>query len=223
VFDAGDVVAAEGTSEASLHETHRRVTEATSALLDHGLFPIAIGGGHDLTFPFVRAVAARHTGLAGVYFDPHLDVRETAGSGMPFRGLVEECGVRSLTNAGFNPLVNSREHVRWFGEHGGRVVDHPPTAADLPRGDLFVSFDMDVLDSAHAPGVSAVNVCGWSVREAEAAVLAAARHPGVRCFDIMELCPAHDVQGRTARAAAHLFLTFLRGLAERPQGGGGVP
>jgi formiminoglutamase len=215
VFDAGDVVPAEGTSEESLHETHRRVTEATSALLDLGLLPIAIGGGHDLTFAFARAAAARHPTLSGVYFDPHLDVRETIGSGMPFRRLVETCGVRELVIAGFSPLVNSREHVRWFVEHGGRMLNRPPTAADLPAGDLFASFDMDVLDSAHAPGVSALNPSGWSVREAEQAVMAAARHPGIRCFDIMELCPAHDVQGRTARVAVHLFLTFLRGLAER--------
>lgn len=221
IFDAGDVVPAEGTSEASLHETHRRVTEATGAILDLGLLPVAIGGGHDLTFPLVRAIAARVPRLAGVYFDPHLDVRETAGSGMPFRRLIEECGVAELVNAGFNPLVNSREHTAWFLEHGGRILDHPPTTHPLPttgkmpRGDVFVSFDLDVLDCAHAPGVSAHNPCGWTPPMAEAAVLAAARHPGLRCFDIMELCPAHDVQGRTARLAAHLFLTFLRGIAER--------
>ena len=81
----------------TLEATHRRVTAATTALLDAGLFPIAIGGGHDLTFPFVRAIAAEHSGLAGVYFDAHLDVRETRGSGMPFRRLVEDCGVSRCT------------------------------------------------------------------------------------------------------------------------------
>ena len=97
VLDAGDIVPAHGHDEASLKETHDRVTAAVNALLDAGLFPIAIGGGHDLTFPFVRAVAARAKfPLSGVYFDAHLDVRETAGSGMAFRRLVEDCGVREL-------------------------------------------------------------------------------------------------------------------------------
>lgn len=210
VFDAGDVM-----PTGSLEKTHERVTEATTALLDRGLFPIAIGGGHDLTYPFVRAVAAKYPRLAGIYFDAHLDVRETAGSGMPFRRLVEDCGVSALHLHGFRPLVNSLEHLDWFRVHGGRT--HPENAkVALPKAkDLFVSFDLDVLDAAHAPGVSALNPAGWNVREAEAWVRACGADPRVRCFDLMELNPAHDPDGRTARVAAHLFLSFLQGFAQR--------
>jgi formiminoglutamase len=210
VFDAGDVRPAD-----SLEKTHARVTEATAALLDRGLLPVAIGGGHDLTFPFVRAVAARYPRLAGVYFDAHLDVRETAGSGMAFRRLIEDCGVSPLHLHGFQPLVNSKEHLDWFRAHGGRThLD--PARVGLPKSrDLFVSFDLDVLDAAHAPGVSALNPSGWTVREAEAWTLVCGAEPRVRCFDLMELNPAHDPDGRTARVAAHLFLTFLQGFAQR--------
>lgn len=210
IYDAGDVTVSD-----SLEETHRRVTAATTALLDAGLFPIAIGGGHDLTFPFVRAVAARFPKPVGVYFDAHLDVRETTGSGMPFRKLIEDCGVSALHLHGFRPLVNSREHFAWFKAHGGKI--HPDKAkVALPKAKhLFVSFDLDVLDSAHAPGVSALNPAGWTVREAEAWVRACGANKSVRCFDLMELNPAHDADGRTARAAAHLFLTFLAGFSSR--------
>ena len=232
VFDAGDVEPASGHTEAALLETHRRVTEATNALLDLGLFPIAIGGGHDLTLPFVRAVAARHEPLAGIYFDAHLDVRESIGSGMPFRRLVEECGVGPLLVAGFNPLVNSREHVTWFIENGGEIADDDwAEALDLEdaesRGpsllaplagasNLFASFDMDCLDAAFAPGVSALNPAGVGVRSAARAVFMVASDPRLRCMDFMELCPAHDEQGRTARVAAHLFLHAMMGLRLGP-------
>ncbi len=210
VFDAGDILPTR-----SLDRTHAHVTEATAALLDRGLLPIAIGGGHDLTFPFVRAVAARHPKLAGIYFDAHLDVRETAGSGMPFRRLVEDCGISALHLHGFRPLVNSPEHLAWFKAHGGRTHSDP-TKITLPKAkNLFASFDLDVLDAAHAPGVSALNPAGWSVREAEAWVLACGADSRVRCFDLMELNPVHDLDGRTARVAAHLFLTFLQGFAQR--------
>lgn len=210
VFDAGDVVPGR-----SLDETHARVTEVTTSLLDHGLLPIAVGGGHDLTFPFVRAVAAKFPQLAGVYFDAHLDVRETAGSGMPFRRLIEDCGVRKLEVHGFRPLVNSRAHLEWFESHGGRIADENAKIA-LPRAkNLFVSFDLDVLDATHAPGVSAVNPAGWTVREAEKWVQVCGENPSVRCFDLMELNPLHDVDVRTARVAAHLFLMFLAGFAKR--------
>lgn len=210
VFDAGNVIPGE-----SLDETHARVTAATAALLDRDLFPLAIGGGHDLTFPFVRAVAARQPGLAGIYFDAHLDVRPTPGSGMAFRRLVEDGGVRELHLHGFRPLVNAREHFEWFRGHGGHI--HPDgSSVVLPAGDaLFASFDLHVLDAAHAPGVSATNPAGWTVREAEAWVRACGADPRVRCFDLMELNPVHDDHGRTARVAAHLCLAFLQTFAQR--------
>jgi formiminoglutamase len=210
VFDAGDVEAG-----ATLDETHERVTAATTALLKAGLFPIAVGGGHDLTYPFVRAVALRHPKPVGIYFDAHLDVRESAGSGMPFRRLVEDCRVPALHLHGFRPFSNTREHLAWFKAHGGRI--YPDTARlSLPQSKhLFASFDLDVLDSAHAPGVSALNPAGWSVRDAEPWVRLCGATRSVRCFDLMELNPAHDVDGRTARVAAHLFLTFLSGFADR--------
>jgi formimidoylglutamase len=212
VFDAGDVRPAGD----DLAETHRRVTEATSVLLDRGLFPIAIGGGHDLTFPFVRAVAAHAGGpLQMVYFDPHLDVRDETGSGMPFRRLAESGSVDALTIHGFQPFANAAEHVRWFHAHGGRISDMTPDDP-WPDRDTAVSLDMDVIDQAFAPGVSAMNPCGWSPDLAARWVAAAGRNPRVRCFDMMELSPPNDPSGRTARLAAHLLLTFLRAFAERP-------
>ncbi len=218
VFDAGDVVPG-----ASLRETHQRVTAAAGSLLDAGLLPVMIGGGHDLTFPFVRALANRvETPLTGVYFDAHLDVRGEPGSGMPFRSLVEWCGVRALYVHGLDRHANSAEHVRWFEGHGGRGAGGEVFGPDdpWPAGELFVSFDLDVIDQAFAPGVSAMNPCGWDPATACAWARSAGRCERVRCFDIMELSPPHDSPpgdgGRTARLAARLFLEFLSGFAERP-------
>lgn len=210
VFDAGDL-----TPGRTLEETHARVTAATRALLAANLLPVALGGGHDLTFPFVRAVAEKFPRPTGVTFDAHLDVRETPGSGMAFRRLIEACGVPALHLHGFRPLVNSAAHLAWFRAHGG-VLHSAAARLALPRAPhLFVSFDLDVLDAAHAPGVSAPNPAGWTVREAEPWVRACGADPAVRSFDLMELNPAHDPDGRTARVAAHLFLTFLQGVGAR--------
>lgn len=219
VFDAGDIIPAHGHDEDALLATHRRITEAVSAILELGLFPIAIGGGHDLTLPVVRAVARHHGPLAGVYFDPHLDVRAEVGSGMSFRRIVEECGTSSLDVFGFSPLVNAREHVEWFGSHGGTThADGAGLSSALARpgqGGIFASFDMDVLDASHAPGVSAMNPAGWTVRESLEAAERCGACRDVRCFDIMELSPPHDEGGRTARAAAAIFLSFLKGWSQR--------
>lgn len=210
VYDAGDVVVEPG----DLSETHRRVTEAVEAIIGIGLFPIGIGGGHDLTFPFVRGVVGSGPPMHGVYFDPHLDVRDEPGSGMPFRRLIECRAANALTIHGFQPFANATEHVRWFQAHGGRISDLGPDDP-WPTRDTFVSLDLDVIDQTYAPGVSALNPSGWSPATAERWVDAAGRNPRVRCFDIMELSPPHDPSGRTARLTAHLLLTFLRAFAER--------
>lgn len=225
VFDAGDIIIGN-----DLNETHDRITETVLALLERGLMPIGIGGGHDLTFPFVRGTAKAHGSLTGAYLDAHLDVRPEIGSGMPFRALLEGGFIHEPLVVGLNPLVNTREHAEYFRKRGGRVVTADEVAWSRPyelgrhlaeateRGAAFLSLDLDVIDSAYAPGVSAVNPCGLSPRQVEAIVHRAGRSRGVVAFDIMELNPAMDQDGRTARLAAHMFLTFLRGLAERELG-----
>lgn len=218
VYDCGDV-----TPGDSLYETHDRVTHAVQNILDAGLFPVAIGGGHDLTFPFVRAAVNRAGVRCGIYFDAHLDVREEPGSGMPFRSLIQQCAVERLVCIGAEPLVNSAEHGAWFLTHGGLIVDRRQLAqadaiaagATWPDAPLFVSLDMDVFPAADAPGVSATNPVGVSPSWIEHLVHRAGSNTRVACFDIMELNPAFDQDQRTARLAVCMFLTFLQGFALR--------
>ncbi len=210
IWDAGDIQIVPG----DLHATHERVTEATRAIIEQGVFPIMIGGGHDLTFPFVRAVAEYHKPMHGIYFDAHLDVRDETGSGMPFRRLIESGAASTLRVHGLDPYANSREHTEWFLAHGGRIAgrNHDDDWLAQPT---FVSLDMDVFDSAYAPGVSALNPNGWTPALTELWIYQAGRHKQVKCFDIMELSPPHDQDARTARLAARMLLAFLRGFSER--------
>ena len=158
-----------------------------------------------------------HGPLAGIYLDAHLDVRPEPGSGMPFRSLVEGGHARELHVHGLDLNANTREHLTWFQTNGGRVdsfgPEDPPHV--WPQGELFVSLDMDVIDQAFAPGVSANNPNGWTPGQAEAWCAAAGRCERVRCFDIMELCPPHDVAMHTARLAVRLFFAFLSAFSER--------
>lgn len=246
VVDFGDVHPAPGDDADALHETHRRVSAAAHAIAAAGHLPTAIGGGHDLTFAFVSGVLQAHgsrrpptdqrgdspkqrshtapTNAAGVYFDAHLDVRAEAGSGMPFRALVEQCGVVSLTVCGLDEWAATREHLAWFRDHGGARHDGPPESFLWPSAPTFVSLDLDVIDQAYAPGVSAMNPCGWTPELAARWCRAAGSNPRTICFDIMELSPPHDdalgseAAGRvrrTARLAARLWLEFISGVAER--------
>lgn len=229
VIDLGDVIPGK-----SLDETLDRITAITQVAYDAGLIPVGIGGGHDLTYPFVRAGVGAAGIEAGVYVDPHLDVRPTPGSGMPFRFLVERCGLRRLTNIGAEPLVNSAEHALWLRSNGGTIYSSDDLraghsdgsrkplpeifaralAANTGRGQ-FVSLDLDCIDASFAPGVSALNPDGFTPGDLGRVAFLAGASADVRCFDLMELCPEHDQQGRTARIAAYLFLRFLQGLGTR--------
>ncbi|MBL8758069.1 MAG: arginase family protein [Phycisphaerae bacterium] len=223
VFDAGDIIPGR-----TLQETHDRVTDAALRLFDQGLVLVGIGGGHDLTYPLVRALHQyrRAKGLtkplAGLYADAHLDVRPEHGSGMAFRAMIDHGYVKRLLNVGVNWAVNSAEHAEWFAARGGVFASLEGALSALrdrsagePRLD-FVSLDLDVLDGSVAPGVSAVNPAGLSARELAPVAFAAGASPSVRLIDFMEFNPVFDQDHRTARVAAHLFLSFLAGLAERP-------
>lgn len=210
IVDVGDIQPGD-----TLDETHQCVRTVCQRVLDVNLMPVGIGGGHDLTLPLVSQVA-HHLNLAldGIYFDAHLDVREELGSGMPFRRLLESGSAKSLRCIGYEPFVNSLEHESWFLNHGGQLDDFEPQ--EWPAGEAqFVSLDLDVIDACHAPGVSATNPCGMDSNRIANYAYAAGRAEGVVCFDIMELCPVHDRNGQTARLAAHLFLSFLRGVGAR--------
>lgn len=214
VLDCGDVI----PHDEFLEETHDRVTKAASRISQTTFIPIGLGGGHDLTFPFVRGVADRHgKPLAGVYVDPHLDVRERIGSGMPFRRLIEGGYTDRLDIYSFDPACNSADHADWFRANGGTTHESPPINISWPDRPTFVSFDMDCIRAEHAPGVSAVRKNGGVTPEqALSFARDAGRQRTVVSFDIMEVSPIHDAaDGRTAHLAAAIVVAFLEGIWNR--------
>lgn len=246
IVDAGDICPAapeefgEGKDAqiAALHETHRRTTERARQLHQRGLIVVAVGGGHDLTFPTVRALSeVSKSPVGGINVDAHLDVRPEPGSGMPYRALIEgkHLDPTRFVEFGIGRFTCDGEHVRWLNEQGSTIVTADEAlrermtveqafATALPRHieggkevvrDGFVSIDLDALDAGMAPGVSALNPMGLPVPLVAQIAERAGRHPGVKHFDLMELSPPHDVEERTARLAVHLFLHFIAGVAAR--------
>jgi formimidoylglutamase len=229
VFDAGDVDPAPGADAAALFATHARVAAAAQQLHGLGLVVVAVGGGHDLSLPAVSALSM-HTGapLGGVNVDAHLDVRQDVGSGMPFRRLIEGgwLDAARFVELGLGRFANDEGDSTWLRQHGAKMVLSDDVARSgvraasllgqvLGAGVGFVSIDLDVLDASIAPGVSAPNPEGLLLRDAAQLAEAAGRDERIRHFDLMELCPTHDAEGRTARAAAYLFLSFIAGFQKR--------
>jgi formimidoylglutamase len=235
IVDAGDLIATTDTAE-----THARLEAAVGALLARGAISIVIGGGHDLTYATVAALARRAGGpVGGVSLDAHLDVRPVRDgritSGTPFRRLLEDlpgCAGERFVVLGPHGNRNARSHVEWLRARGGQIVTLAEArqlgvaaameaalvraGGEIPIGaDVFVSLDIDAAAQAFAPGCSAPGADGFRPDELLSLAFLAGRHPRVACFDVMEVNPRFDHDDRTAALAAAAIVQFLFGLAQR--------
>lgn len=196
--------------------------------------PIVIGGDHSITLPVLRALAARCGPLAIVHFDAHLDLSgpETWGDefhhGTPLRhaideGLVErgqlfQIGVRGPRGgAADDALARDAGHTTIsadrVAEDGARRI-----CAELRERigarPTYVTFDVDAIDPAYAPGTGTPVPGGLSSREALALVRGLAGLD-VRGGDVVEVCPPLDHADLTSHLAAHLAWELLAVIAVR--------
>lgn len=221
--DAGDV---EVTGE--VEEDQRRLGRRLAPYLREGAFPVVLGGGHETAFGHFLGYVEAGLSPAILNWDAHPDVREWAErgphSGSPFRqALLHPSGAcRGYEVAGLARHSAAAPHLDFLRERGGRWTWAPDvdveavTAlyADRARPTL-VSFDLDAVDGAYAPGVSAPATDGLRPAVWLAAAEEAGRRPAVTSADVVEMNPRFDRDGRTARLAALTVWRILRGLAAR--------
>lgn len=206
----------------------RRLGETLAPYLERDVFVAVIGGGHETAFGHFLGWSRAGRRVSILNWDSDVDVRELKDgkghSGSPFRqALLHESGLcRSYTVAGLLPYSAAEAHLEFVREHGGDYVwgfdlDRDAVKrvyADLP-GPAMVTFDLDGVDQAFAPGVSAPATGGISAELWLAAAHAAGRCPAVSSCDIVELNPKFDRDGQTAKLAAFTLWQILRGVSER--------
>jgi formiminoglutamase len=191
-----------------------------------GAFAIVLGGGHETAYGHFQAHAALGQPVRILNWDAHADVRELrdgrAHSGSPFRQALEhESGLcQRYVVAGLQPHSAAGAHLAYVCAHGAAPFRHAlddPALMDAlyAENPTLVSFDVDAVDRAHAPGVSAPATDGLPVALWLRAAYQAGRTPTVRGADVVELSPPLDGDGRTAALAALTVWQLLRGLAAR--------
>ncbi len=226
LLDAGDIPAS------APYEVFLEAAEAVVAeTVRRGALPLVIGGGHDSSCGIYRGLAQLGA-TAVLAVDAHLDVRPEQGpnSGNPFFRMIEAGLAGSdLAQVGLVRFVNSEAHETWLRLQGAALHFLEPgreaEALETTRGALAVftqkarrvlaTFDLDALQAAHAPGVSALNPWGLDASTALAIAKACGACPAVAAFDLMELAPPLDREGQTAKLAAFLVAAFLEGAASR--------
>jgi arginase len=165
-FDAGDVEAPPSGDMFLLIEN------SVVTLLNDGLAPIALGGDHSITYPIVRAFARKYRQLNILHFDAHPDIYDSYegnrfSHASPFARIMEERLVNRLVQVGVRTVTaHQREQIKRFGVE---LVEMRYFKNDLQldfNSPLYISFDIDALDPAFAPGVSHREPGGLSTRQA---------------------------------------------------------
>ena len=220
--DLGDV-----TTTEALDDDQRVLGDIIAPYVLRGTFVIVLGGGHETAYGHYLGHARSVSPVRILNWDAHTDVRPrvAAGghSGSPFRQAIEQAGLAPTrySVAGLQPHAVAAAHEKWIVAHEGRCVWRHELSIGAIQAlyesekPTMVSFDLDAVDQAFAPGVSAPSTGGLSVAEWLTAAEAAGRSPAVRSCDIVELSPPLDRDGQTARLAALTVLHVLRGLAGR--------
>lgn len=195
-----------------------RIEASVRTLLGRGARPLSIGGDHAITYPILRSMAQAHPGLTILHLDAHPDLYDELDGdrlshACPFARIMEEGLAERLVQVGIRTLTpHQRAQAERFGVH---MVHMRDWRSDLDlaalglRAPLYVSIDLDVLDPAHAPGVSHYEPGGATMRE----VLRLVQDLPVAPVgaDIVELNPSRDHHDMTAMVA----LKLLKELAAR--------
>jgi agmatinase len=215
--DYGDVFYRRGQSEEMLHAAY----EQAKAILGAGVKLLTLGGDHLITYPVLKAHAEKHGPLALIQFDAH---RDTAASEFLDHGTFVHHAVK---NGYIDPARSIQIGIRTYYEHGDpmRVIYRPDVrtlgaagvVADIKRtvgaGPAYLTFDIDCLDPAFAPGTGTPVVDGLFPGEVFDMIRALG---GVNIvgMDVVEVAPPYDVAENTALLAASVALEFLCGRVE---------
>jgi guanidinobutyrase len=223
VADIGDIA----INTFDLKKTVDIITEAYDAILAHDCIPLTLGGDHTLTYPVLRAIARKHGPVALIHIDAHADINdemfgEKIAHGTPFRrafddGLLQNDKVFQigLRGTGYSP-----DDFNWARKQGWTVVQAEecwgkslkPLIDDVRSriGDAptYLTYDIDSLDPAFAPGTGTVEIGGLTTWQALELVRGCA---GLNLVggDLVEVSPPYDPSGNTALIGANLLYEML--------------
>ena len=165
-FEAGDVKPLPGM------ETFALIERSVGSLLSDGLTPICLGGDHSITYPIIRAFSKKYPELSILHFDAHPDLYdELQGNryshACPFARIMEEGLAKRLVQVGIRTINgHQRKQARRFGVETNEMRHWQNDLVLEFDSPVYISFDMDALDPAFAPGVSHREPGGLSTRQA---------------------------------------------------------
>lgn len=197
-----------------------RITRAVQQAAQRGALPAIIGGDHAITFPAVRGLS-QFAPLNLVHFDAHLDYTHDIQDALythaspirrcrelPHVGHITSVGIRSARRIPYQEAIRDGSLIisrRRFRELG------PQAIADLipPAENLYITFDVDVLDPSQAPGTGTPETGGLFYEETRQCLTALLSKSNLVAFDLVEVAPPYDNSQLTVQIAARLIQDIL--------------
>ncbi|MEM6619243.1 MAG: agmatinase [Pseudomonadota bacterium] len=210
-----------------LADTVARIIAYYDTLLAHDLVPMTLGGDHTLTYPVLRAIAKKHGPVALVHVDAHADINDVMfgariAHGTPFRrayedGLLIADRVFQIGLRGTGYAADDFDEARSWGFtvvqaeelwHKSLTPLSAQVRAAVGDAPCYISFDIDSLDPAFAPGTGTPEICGLTPPQAVELIrgLVGLRIVGT---DLVEVSPPYDPSGNTALLAANVIYEML--------------
>jgi arginase len=208
IADLGDLDVM-GSFEEIFSRTEQRVLE----ILEKEAMPIVLGGDHSISYPIVRAFSRKYANLDVLHFDAHPDLYEELygdrySHACPFARIMEEGWVENLLQVGIRAATGQqREMAR---KHRVRMIEMKDIKQEIDldfSNPLYISFDMDALDPAFAPGVSHHEPGGLSTRQVIDMIHAL--NAQIVGLDVVELNPDRDNSGITSAAAVKIIMEII--------------
>ena len=228
VADVGDVPF---RSRYSLPMSIEDIEAWYQQVVDQGVIPLSVGGDHSITYPILKAIG-RQQPVGLIHFDAHCD---TGGEfdqtrfhhGGPFRLAVLD-GVLDPIRCIQIGIRGSSEYLWEFSKDAGMTVVHAEDisrlgTADIVRmarevagdGPVYISFDIDGLDPAFAPGTGTPEIGGMTTREA-LEILHGLKGLAICGGDVVEVAPQYDSSTNTAQAGAQMLFEILSLMVSSP-------
>jgi len=204
IVDLGDV-----DTSGDVDKTFREIETAVTAILKKKARPILLGGDHSVSYPILKAMARAYRALDILHFDAHPDLYEDLygdrlSHACPFARIMEDGLAESLVQVGVRAATsNQRANARRYGVRMVEMKDFRDGLVLKFKNPLYISFDLDSLDPAFAPGVNHQEAGGLTTRQAIDLIhRLEARIVGL---DVVELNPLRDPSGITASAAVKII------------------
>ena len=223
VADIGDVA----INTFDLKKSVKLIEKAYDRILAQDCIPLTLGGDHTLVLPILRAMAKKHGPVALVHVDAHADINdemfgEKIAHGTPFRRAVEEglLAQDKVFQIGLRGTGYSPEDFNWPRKQGFTVVtaeecwhkSMTPLMAEVRKKignhPCYLTYDIDSLDPAFAPGTGTVEIGGlttWQALE----IVRGCKGLNLVGGDLVEVSPPYDPSGNTALIGANLLYEML--------------